>query len=121
MIEPVPRVVARHRLLVQQPFGVVHVEAQEVDQFACRVDLGLVRRLALPQQGGCVDALAPGTGQQVGGTEEHGSPILEPHRGPVTLSLHSSRHRLAEQRGIGAMEVGHAMLVALGGKHPLGR
>ena len=57
MVHPVPRARRRLGLLLVDPLGEVDVEAEEVDQLAGAVDLGLVRGLALAQHGGGVHAL----------------------------------------------------------------
>jgi len=53
----------------------VNVEAEEVDELAGRVDLGLVDAFSLPQHGRRVEGVPVGTRNQVGGAEEDGGPI----------------------------------------------
>ncbi len=60
----------------------MHVEAQEVDQLAGRVDLGLLGGLGLAEHGGGGQGLAPGAGQQVGGLEEDRGAGVEGERLP---------------------------------------
>ena len=71
------------RLLGEDLPGEVDVEPPEVDQLAGRVDLGLERGLRLAEHGRGVEALAPGTGQQVGGLEDDRGPVVERHRPPA--------------------------------------
>ena len=84
------------RLLGEDLPGEVDVEPPEVDQLAGRVDLGLERRLRLAEHGGGVEALAPGTGQQVGGLEDDRGAVVERHRPPAGRGV---RRRL--DRGLG--------------------
>jgi hypothetical protein len=65
----------------------VDVEAQEVDQLARRVDLGLVRVLGLAEHRGRVQRVPEVAGQQVRGLQEHGRPRVERHRGPIAAGL----------------------------------
>src|SRR5256885_9577018 len=60
-----------------------HVEAEEVDQLARRVDLRLVGRLRLAQHAGGVDDGTVACREQVRSLEEHRGPPLESPRRPV--------------------------------------
>ncbi len=79
MLEVVPAAGRRLGLLGVDLLHVVGVEAPEVDQLAGGIDLGLVDRLGLAQHGGGVDHLPVGPGQQVGGLQEDGRPVLPGH------------------------------------------
>ena len=91
VLDPVPDAGGGDRLVGEDLRGEVHVEAQEVDQLAGGVDLGLVGRLRLAQHRGGGDRLAPGPGQQVGGAQEHRGPLVEgqvaPGRGAAWRGL----------------------------------
>ena len=67
----VPDALLADRLLAVEVLGVGAVEAEEVDQLARRVDLGLVRRLALPEHRRGVERVAPRRREQFGGPQEH--------------------------------------------------
>ena len=75
MIHPVPGARRRVRLLLVDPFGVVNVEPEEIDQLASAVDLSLKGRLALPEHGGGVHPVAVGAGEEVCRAEEDGGAI----------------------------------------------
>ena len=83
MVGAVPHAGRGDRLLGVDLPGEGHVEAPEVDQLAGRVDLGLDRGLGLAEHGGGVQGGAPRAGQQVGGLEQHGRPVVEGHRPPL--------------------------------------
>ena len=80
------------------------VEPPEVDQLAGGVDLGLLDGFALAQDGRRVDPVAPGPGEQLGGTEEDRGTLLEGgvrpvpagHEGGVDGALHIRHRRLVE-------------------------
>ncbi len=71
VVEPVPDPRRADRLLAEQLPSERHVEAQEVDELARGVDLGLLHRLALAEHRGGVEGVAPRPGQQVGGAQQH--------------------------------------------------
>jgi hypothetical protein len=77
VVEPVPHPGAGLGLLLDDPARVGDVEPPEVDQLAGAVDLGLLRGLGLAEDRRGVDRVAPGTGQQVGGTQQHGGTLVE--------------------------------------------
>ncbi len=83
VFHPVPGARGGLRLLFQQPPGVVHVEAPEVDQLAGGVDLRLVHRLGLAADRGGVDRGPPRAAQQVGGLEQDRGPVIERQRAPA--------------------------------------
>ncbi len=62
VLHPVPAAGRRFRLLAEDLPGVVDVVPPEVDHLAGRVDLRLVRRLGLAEDGGGVHGGAPGSG-----------------------------------------------------------
>ncbi len=82
VVAAVPHAVRGDRLLGHDLAGEVHVEAQEVDQLAGSVDLGLLRGLGLAEHGGGGQGLAPGAGQQVGGAQEDRGAGVEGERLP---------------------------------------
>ena len=65
--------------------GEFDVEPPEVDQFARRVDLGLVRGLGLAQHRRRAQLLPPRSGEQVGGAEEDRGALVEWGRFPAGL------------------------------------
>ncbi len=86
------------RLVGQDAVREADVEAQEVDQLAGGIDLGLVHRLRLPEHGGGVDLVAPGRRQQFGRPQEHSGPLVEGQLPPA---------RRREQCGIdGGLHIG---------------
>jgi hypothetical protein len=115
VVEPVPLAGGGAWLLLVEPLGVVDVEAQEVDQLAGCVDLGLVDRLRLTEDRGGVDRVALLPGEQVGCPQEHRGPVLEPHGGPVRLGrdrrVDGPLHVLAG----GGVDLGELEVVAVGG------
>jgi hypothetical protein len=120
VVEPVPRPGGRLRLLAIDPLGVVHVEAEEVDQLAGAVDLRLERRLALAQHGGRVDQLAVRRGEELGGLEEHGGPVLEAPVAPVPLRLHRRLHRRRDRGAVGLVHPRQDPVMAMRGDHVVG-
>jgi hypothetical protein len=81
----------------------MHVEAQEVDDFARRVDLGLEDGLALPQHGRGIEPLPPRARQQIGGAKEHRRAILEPPPAPVSLGPAGRGDRVPDRPPVGLM------------------
>ena len=76
VVHPVPHAVTGHRLLREDPPPETDVEAQEVDQLAGTVDLSLEDGLALAEHRRAVEGVAPRPGEQVGGLEHHGGPVV---------------------------------------------
>ena len=113
VVHPVPHARRGVGLLPVDPLGVVDVEAEEVDQLAGAVDLGLVGGLALAQHGGRVEPLAVGRGQQVGRLEEDRRAILEAPVGPVALRLDGRGHGGVDRRAVGLVQPGQHPLVAV--------
>ena len=125
VLQSVPGRGVTDRLLRQQLVAKMHVEAPEVDQLAGRVNFGLLHRFALAQHGGGVDGVAPGAGQQRGGSQED--------RGALTIGSGCPRGSRAKRggdcrvdfRGAAAgvlsqhqlVVVRSANLVAFGGHH----
>src|SRR6185369_8131935 len=83
VLEAVPHLRARLRLLPLDLVEVVDVEAPEVDQLARRVDLGLEDRLALPEHRRGVELGAPRAGEQLRGLEEDRRARLEGRLAPA--------------------------------------
>ena len=83
VLHPVPDAGRRFRLLAEDLPGVVDVVTPEVDQLAGRVDLRLVGRLGLAEDGGGVDGGTPRPGQQFGRLEEDRGPVVEVQRAPA--------------------------------------
>jgi hypothetical protein len=69
-------------LLVDEAL-IVGIEAEEVDQLAGRVDLSLEDGLRLVEHGGGVERVAPRSGQQLGGLQEHRGAVLPRHFRPL--------------------------------------
>ena len=76
------------RLLGEDLAGERDVEPPEVDELAGRVDLGLVGGLGLAEHGGGGELLAPRSGQQVGGAQEHRGALVERGGRPAGLGGH---------------------------------
>ena len=91
------------RLLGQDLAGERDVEPPEVDELARRVDLGLIGALGLAQHRGGGQLLPPRPGQQVGGTQEHRSALVERRGFPLRLRGERGFHRL---EGVGMGGVG---------------
>src|SRR5699024_1614826 len=83
-------------LLMIDLFCIVHVEAQEVCQFASGVDLSLECSLALAQHGSCVDLITVRTCNQVCSLQEDGSSVFPRHGFPSFFCFHSSVHGHAQ-------------------------
>ena len=91
---------ARDRLLLEDLPAERDVEAQEVDELAGAVDLGLERRLALAEHRRGVERVAPRPGEQVGRAQQHRRPVVERRVAPG---------RGGGQRGVdGRLHVGRA-------------
>ena len=101
VIHPVPHPGRGVRLLPVDLLGVVHVEAEEIDQLAGAVDLRLIRRLALAQHRGGIDDGAMRRRQQLGRLEEHRRPVLESPVRPVALGFDGGAHGGPDRRRIG--------------------
>ena len=87
VLHPVPYAGRGFRLLAEDLPGVVDVVPPEVDHLAGGVDLRLVRRLGLAEDGGGVDGGAPRPGQQFGRLEEDRGPVVETERTPAGRRL----------------------------------
>ena len=83
VLHAVPDARRRDRLLGVDPRHELDVEAEEVDQLAGGVDLGLVRGLRLAEHRGRVERVAPRAGEQLGGAEEDGGAVLPRPARPV--------------------------------------
>jgi len=70
------------RLLGEHPGPERDVPAQEVDQLAGAVDLGLVAALALAQHGRGVQGVPPRAGQQLGRSQQHRGAVVVGQRPP---------------------------------------
>jgi len=78
----VPRRAVVVGLVADKLVAEVRVVAPEVDRLASGVDLRLVRGLGLAEHGRCVDRVAPGSGEQSCGAQQHGSALVVRGRGP---------------------------------------
>ena len=87
LLQHVPHARRAVRLLAEDLLRVVGIEAPEVDQLAGAVDLGLEGVLALAEHGRRVEDLAVAAGQQLGGLQQDGRPVLERRGRPVLLGL----------------------------------
>ena len=76
VLQPVPDARRRDRLLLVDPRHELDVEAEEVDQLAGGVDLGLVRRLRLVEHRRGDERRPPRAGEQLGGAQEDGGALL---------------------------------------------
>ncbi len=85
VVHPVPHPGRADRLVGVQLAGEGDVEAQEVDQLAGRVDLGLLRGLALAEHRRGVQQVTSGSCQQLRRTQEHRCPLVERRGRPVGL------------------------------------
>ena len=77
------------------------VETQKIGELAGRVDLRLVRRLALPEQGGSVQALAARTREQIGGAAKNRGARREVAVSPVGARVEGGIDRPLHMLGIG--------------------
>lgn len=110
----VPDRTGLHRgLLVDHLAGVVNVEAPEVNQFANRVDLGLVGVLALAEHGDRVDDVAGRSRQVLGGGEEHTRAQMLGQFGPLRLGVQRGLDGTGHEGSIGQVDMGeHEFVIA---------
>ena len=120
MVETVPDTRRRIWLLGVDALGVVHVEAEEIDQLAGAVNLGLVCGLALAQHGCRVQELPMGAGQHLSGPEEDGGAVFEPPVAPVLLGLYRGLDRALDGAPIGLMGLGQHPPVTMRRNHVMG-
>ena len=112
VLHAVPDARRRDRLLGVDPRHVLDVEAEEVDQLAGRVDLGLVRGLRLAEHRGRVERVAPRAGEQLGRAEEDGGAVLPRPARPVLPRGGGGVDRLLDVLGARLVDVGeHVLLV----------
>ena len=97
-VVPHPRTAAG--LLAEDLGHVRDVVAEEVDQLARRVDLGLQDRLALVQHRRRIDDRAVLAGEQLGRLQEDGSARLPRHRRPFRTRRLGRGHRLPNGVGV---------------------
>src|SRR5438270_431133 len=71
----------------------MYVPAPEVDQLACRVDLGLMHGLALTQDGCGVEPVTPRAAEEVRGAQEDGRPCLPRRHRPRRPCRECRLHR----------------------------
>ena len=74
----------------------MHVEAQEVDEFARGIDLSLEYRLALVEHRGGVDRVSPGSREEVGRLEEDRCTILPGHPRPFGVRGRAGVYRFLD-------------------------
>ena len=87
VLHPVPDARRGDRLLLVDARHELDVEAQEVDQLAGGVDLGLVRGLRLAEHRRGVERRAPRAGEQLGGAQEDRGALLPGQARPVLPRL----------------------------------
>ncbi len=95
------------------PLGVVDIEAPEVDQLARRIDLGLERRLALPEHRGGVEHGAPTRREQVCCLEEDGGAIGQAPARPIAPRVPGRFDRGSDLFRAGLMHLGEHVPVTM--------
>ena len=113
VLHAVPDAGRRDRLLGVDPRHVLDVEAEEVDQLARGVDLGLVRGLRLAEHRGRVERVAPRAGEQLGGAEEDGGAVLPRPARPVLPRRRGGVDRLLHVLGARLVDVGEDVLLVV--------
>ena len=89
-------------------------EAEEVDQLARAVDLGLIDGLALTQHCRRIELVPPRTRQEVGGPQEHGGSVLPTHGRPFPPRVERGRDRRRDLLGPRRVHVGQDVAVIVG-------
>src|SRR5215204_2403363 len=114
VLHPVPHPRRRSRLLAVDPRHELDVEAEEVDQLARGVDLGLVRRLRLAEHRSGVERVAPRAGEQLGGAEEDSGTLLPRPARPVLPRLRGGVDRRLHVLSAALVDVGKDVLLVVG-------
>ena len=114
VVQPVPLPSGRGRLVVVDRFGEVSAPAVEVHQLARRVDLGLVRRLALAQHRRGVEDRPPLGRQQVRRLQEDGRSILPRPRRPLPARFRRLVDRLRRFRSASLVPDAQVQSVVVG-------
>jgi len=91
----------------------VRVESPEVDQLACRIDLGLECRLRLAEHRGGVERCSPGRREELRGLEEYSGPILPRPVRPVVRRFLGGANSLVDVFFSSAMPLGEHVLVVV--------
>ncbi len=107
----VPDAGTADRLLVIELLREVRVEAPEVDHFRGGIDLGLKRRLRLPEHRRGVHRRTPGGGQQFRGAQQHGGAVLPWPCGPLAARGRGGGDGLLDLLGTGEMVIGEHVRV----------
>ena len=115
VLDPVPDAPVRDRLMVEDPLGEVGAEAEEIDDLASGVDLGLKGVLALPEHGGRVERRTPRFREQFGRLEEHRRAVLPAPRGPLPARLDGVGDRPARLLGAGCVPLPEPQTVVVRG------
>ena len=113
MFEPIPHAGRTLRLLAQQLFVERNIEAEEIDQLAGAVDLGLMAGLALAEHRRRVDDIAIRALQQLGGFQEHRRARFPRKIRPILLRAERGANRHLHFRFAALMEIGEHMRVAM--------
>ena len=121
VLEPVPDARRRQGLLGVDPRHELDVEAQEVDQLARRVDLGLMRGLRLAEHRRRVERVAPGAGEQLGRAQEDRGALLPRPARPVLPRLRGRVDRLLDVLGAALVHVGEHVRLVVRHHRRLGR
>ncbi|GAB3992735.1 hypothetical protein GCM10029992_02620 [Glycomyces albus] len=100
MVGAVPQARRGVGLLAVDALGEADVEAQEVDELARGVDLGLGGGLGLAEHGRAVEDVAVGPGDELGGPQEDRGAVGEGHAHPVGAGGLGGGH------GVGDLGVG---------------
>jgi hypothetical protein len=113
VLHPVPDPLRRLGLLRVEARHELDVEAEEVDRFARRVDLGLVRRLRLPEHRRRVERVAPRPRQELGGAEQNRGAILPRPPRPVLPRRGGRVDRLPDVLGPALVDVGEDVVLRM--------
>ena len=97
VLQAVPCRVVAERLLGTQFLREVRIEAPEVDDLACRIDLCLKHGLRLSKHRRRVDGVSPRHGEQLRGSKQHRSSILERPARPLAVRGERRVDRLVHQ------------------------
>src|SRR4029077_14058207 len=113
-VEVVPHAGHRERLVGVTPLRLMDIEAVEVDQFAGRIDLRLMRRLRLAEHGGRVDDSPMPRGEQIRGLEKDRCAALELPRRPLPPRVARGGDRCLHFPRTGLVHLGDDVMMAVG-------
>ncbi len=114
VFHPVPDALCRFGLFLVDLAHKLHVEPQKVDQFAGRIDLGLVDGLGLGHHGGGVDPVPVRPGDQFGRLQKNRSPLFPGECSPVPASFERGIHGLFDFLFRSQVVLAHCVLVVVG-------